>query len=235
MKRMGTLDMATIDYSLYLVTDRKLSLGRNNFEIIEAAVEGGVTIVQLREKEQSSRDFYNEGIRIRDFLKARRIPLIINDRLDIALALGADGVHVGQEDLPLEIARNLMGSNKIVGVSVSSSDEAKAAEAGGADYLGLSPIFVTATKPELTRQIGISGITPIRKSVRIPLVGIGSMNETNAYEAVLAGLDGVAVVSGICSQKDVSAAARRIKKEVMRAKGLHLNGITPGELTGESQ
>lgn len=222
-----------IDYSLYLVTDRKLSFGRSNFEIIEAAIEGGVTLVQLREKESSTRDFYFEGLKIRQFLRSRRIPLIINDRIDIALALEADGVHIGQDDMPLDMARKIIGPDKIIGVSVSDEAGARDAEAGGADYLGLSPIFVTATKPELTHQIGIAGISPIRRATRLPLVGIGSMNEKNAFEAVNAGLDGVAVVSGIVSQDDVTAAARRIKAEVMRAKGLFLNGITPGELSGD--
>jgi thiamine-phosphate pyrophosphorylase len=230
---MTGMDKMMFDYSLYLVTDRTLSLGRSNFEIIEAAIAGGATIVQLREKQLNARDFYGEGLKIRDFLKTRRIPFIINDRIDIALALDADGVHIGQDDLPLDVARKTLGRAKIIGVSVRSADEARAAEAGGADYLGLSPIFVTATKPELTSQIGIEGIPPIRQAVSIPLVGIGSMNETNAYDAVSAGLDGVAVVSGIVSQKDIASAARRIKKEVMRAKGLYLNGVAPGELTGD--
>jgi thiamine-phosphate pyrophosphorylase len=225
------MDKNLVDYSLYLVSDRKLSLGRNNLDIIAAAVDGGITIVQLREKELGTRGFYDEGLKIRDFLKVRRIPLIINDRIDIAIALDADGVHVGQDDMPLDIARRILGPAKIVGVSAFTVEEAKAAEAGGADYIGLSPIFVTATKPELSEQIGIEGIAPIRRAVRIPLVGIGSMNETNAFEAVSAGLDGVAVVSGIVSQNDVRAAATKIKKEVMRAKGLYLNGVAPGELS----
>lgn len=224
-----------VDYSLYLVTDRKLSLGRSNIEVIAAAVEGGATIVQLREKELDTRAFYEEGLKVKAFLKARHIPLIVNDRIDIALALDADGVHIGQEDMPLDIARRILGPAKIIGVSAINPQEAQAAEAGGADYLGLSPIFVTATKPELTRQIGIEGIPAIRRSVRIPLVGIGSMNETNAYEAIRAGLDGVAVISGIVSRENVTEASRKIKKEVMRAKGLYLNGVAPGELRGEQK
>jgi thiamine-phosphate pyrophosphorylase len=224
------IDKKLADYSLYLVTDRRLSLGRSNVEVIEAAIEGGVTIVQLREKEIGARDFYSQGMMIRDFLKSRHIPLIINDRIDIALALDADGIHAGQEDMPLDVTRKLLGPGKIIGVSVFNALEAQAAEIGGADYLGLSPIFVTSTKPELARQIGIEGIGPIREAVDIPLIGIGSMNETNAFEAISAGLDGVAAVSGIVSQPDVTEAARRIKREVMRAKGLFLNGVTPGEL-----
>ena len=224
------MNKALVDYSLYLVTDRKLSRGRTNIEIISAAVEGGATIVQLREKELDTRAFYEQGLKVKAILDARHIPLIINDRIDIAMALDADGVHIGQEDMPLNVARKLLGPEKIIGVSVINPREAQTAEAGGADYLGLSPIFVTATKPELTNQIGLEGIPPIRRAVRIPLVGIGSMNETNAYDAISAGLDGVAVISGIVSRENVREAARMIKAEVMRAKGLYLNGVTPGEL-----
>ena len=207
-----------IDYSLYLVTDKALSLGRSNLEVIRAAVAGGVTVVQLREKVATTKDFYHEGLGISDFLKWKEIPLIINDRIDIALALNADGVHLGQEDMPVDVAREILGPNKIVGASVFTPEEAKAAESKGADYLGLSPIFVTGTKPELTEQIGIEGIPLIRRFVSVPIVGIGSMNQANAYEAVKAGLDGIAVVSSICSQEDPKTAAASIKAEVMRAK-----------------
>lgn len=208
-----------IDYSLYLVTDRALSLGRTNLEIIEAAISGGTTLVQLREKDASTRGFYQEGLRIKDYLEAADIPLIINDRIDIALALDADGVHLGQEDMPVDVARKILGPHKIIGASAFTTEEAVAAESMGADYLGLSPIFVTRTKPELAEEIGIQGIPSFKRVVNIPLVGIGCMDTSNAYEAVRAGLHGVAVVSAICSQKDPRAAARALKEEVLRAKG----------------
>ena len=219
-----------IDYSLYLVTDKKLSLGRSNIEIIEAAIDGGVTVVQLREKELGGREFYEEALKVKAILKEWHIPLIINDRVDIAMAVRADGVHIGQDDLPVIAVRPLVGSEMIIGVSIFTPEEARLAEQMGADYVGLSPIFVTATKPELNRQIGIEGIPAIRQACGIPLVGIGSMNESNAFEVISAGLDGVAVVSGIVSQNDVISAAKAIKAEVMRAKGLFLDGIEPGEL-----
>jgi thiamine-phosphate pyrophosphorylase len=208
-----------IDYSLYLVTDRKLSLGRSLLDVIRPAVEGGVTVVQLREKEVDSREFYREALGIKEYLDARDIPLIINDRLDIALAIDAAGVHLGQEDLPVDVARKILGPGKIIGASVFTPDEAILAEAAGADYLGLSPIFVTSTKPELVSQIGVEGIGPIRQATRLPLVGIGSMNEGNAFSVIRAGLDGVAVVSAICSKEDVCAAAERIMQEFLRARG----------------
>jgi thiamine-phosphate pyrophosphorylase len=208
-----------IDYSLYLVTDRALSLGRSNLEVIEAAISGGVTLVQLREKEASTQEFYQEGLNIKDYLEAARIPLIINDRIDVALALDADGVHLGQEDMPVDVARKILGPCKIIGASAFTTQEAVAAESMGADYLGLSPIFVTTTKPELVAEIGLEGISSLKRAVKIPIVGIGSMHQSNVYEAVRAGLDGVAVVSAICSQEDPKAAAAAIKAEVMRAKG----------------
>jgi len=208
-----------IDCALYLVTDRGLSRGRRNLDIIRSAVAGGVTMVQLREKEATTREFYQEGLKIKEFLGEHNVPLIINDRLDIALALDAEGVHVGQDDMPVAVARRILGDDKIIGASVFDVAEAREAEAAGADYLGLSPVFVTSTKPDLTAQIGIDGIAPIRQAVRIPIVGIGSMSAENAFEAVRAGLDGVAVVSAICSQRDPEAAARAIKVEVLRAKG----------------
>jgi thiamine-phosphate pyrophosphorylase len=151
-------------------------------------------------------------------LKASNIPLIINDRIDMALALDAEGVHLGQKDMPIDAARKILGPQKIIGASVFTPEEAKIAEALGADYLGLSPIFVTETKPELTQHLGITGIPLLKEAVKIPVVGIGSMSEANAYEAVKAGLDGVAVVSAICSREDPRAAAAAIKAEVMRAK-----------------
>ena len=213
-------DKKKVDYSLYLVTDRALSLGRSNLVVIKAAVEGGVTLVQLREKKATTREFYQEGLKIRAYLKASNIPLIINDRVDIALALDAEGVHLGQADMPIDLARKILGPRKIIGASVFTLKEAKIAEELGADYLGLSPIFVTETKPELTQHLGIKGIPLLKEAVQIPVVGIGSMSESNAYEAVKAGLDGVAVVSAICSREDPRAAAEAIKKEVLRAKGL---------------
>jgi thiamine-phosphate pyrophosphorylase len=214
----------TMDYSLYLVTDRKLSLGRSLLEVIKAAVDGGVTVVQLREKEVDSRDFYREALGIKEYLDKRNIPLIINDRLDIALAIDAAGVHLGQEDLPIDVARTILGPGKIIGASVFTPDEAMQAEAMGADYLGLSPIFVTSTKPELMKQLGVEGIGPIRRATRLPLIGIGSMNETNAFSVIRAGLDGVAVVSAICSRPDACAATEKIMQEILRARGRVLPG-----------
>jgi thiamine-phosphate pyrophosphorylase len=217
MKRMMCAKRR-IDYSLYLVSDRGLSLGRSTLDIVRSAVEGGVTIVQLREKEATTREFYEEGLKIRDYLRKKSVPLIINDRVDVALALDADGVHVGESDLPVTTVREILGPDKIIGASALTIAEAQAAERDGADYLGLSPIFRTATKPALVEEIGLEGIPPLRQAVRIPIVGIGSMNEKNAFAAIKAGLNGVAVVSAICSHSDPRAAAAAIRAEVERAK-----------------
>ncbi|MBT8330189.1 MAG: thiamine phosphate synthase, partial [Desulfofustis sp.] len=132
-----------IDFSLYLVTDRSLSKGRSNRDIVEAAVVGGVTCVQLREKHCGTREFIHEALALRPLLRDRRIPLIINDRLDIALAVEADGVHLGQSDMPLAMARKIAGSSLIIGISAESADDALKAKQEGADYIGISPVFST--------------------------------------------------------------------------------------------
>jgi len=201
---------------LVLVTDDAVVAGRDVVALCRAAERGGVTAVQLRLKQAEARSLARLA---RALLAVLTVPLIINDRLDIALAIDAAGVHLGQEDLPVDVARRIVGPGKIIGASVFTPDEAIQADAMGADYLGLSPIFVTSTKPELVNQLGVEGIGPIRQATRLPLVGIGSMNETNAFSVIRAGLDGVAVVSAICSRPDACAAAERIMQEILRARG----------------
>lgn len=207
-----------MDYCLYLVTDRGLSQGRSNLEIIRMAVEGGATVVQLREKEAVTRDFLKEALLARAYCSEQGVTFIINDRIDIAQAVDADGVHLGQDDMPIDYARKIIGYGKIIGVSVFDADEAMAAENDGADYLGVSPIITTPTKPELEEAVGLEGLRKIRKAVKIPLVGIGSMNRTNAYDVIRAGADGVAVVSGIVAADDPKQAASEIKSEILRAR-----------------
>ncbi|NIP43678.1 MAG: thiamine phosphate synthase [candidate division Zixibacteria bacterium] len=206
------------DYSLYLVTDRGLSRGRTSMEIIEAAVKGGVTVVQLREKHANTREFLHEALKVRNFCREKNILFIINDRLDIAQSVDADGVHLGQDDLPIEYARRFLGPDKIIGTSAFNETEAMEAEKAGADYLGISPIFTTPTKPELETGIGIDGLRKIRKSAKIPMVGIGGLGSTNAYDVIMAGADGIAVVSAIVSAADPEKAAAEIKSEIERAR-----------------
>ena len=207
-----------IDYSLYLVTDRGLSRGRPTPEIVRAAVRGGVTCVQLREKTRSTREFIAEARAVRDFLKWRGVPLIINDRVDVALAVGADGVHLGQGDLPLAEARAILGESKLIGISAESLRDAVAAESAGADYLGVSPIFATPTKTDTAAPLGIEGLRAIRRQVKLPLVAIGGLNAGNAAAVIGGGADGVAVVSAIVSAEDPERAARELARHIAQAR-----------------
>jgi len=207
-----------IDYSLYLVTDRGLSRGRSTLDIVRAAVRGGVTCVQLREKTCSTREFIVEALAIRDFLKSRGIPLIINDRVDIALAVGADGVHLGQSDMPLAMARSILGKSRIIGVSAESLHDAAEAEKGGADYLGVSPIFATATKTDTAAPLGLEGLQAIRQAVKLPLIAIGGLGPGNAAHVIAAGADGVAVVSAIVGVDDPEQAARELAQQIAQAR-----------------
>ncbi len=203
---------AKVDYSLYLVTDRSLSRGRSTVEIVSAAVRGGVTCVQLREKQCSTREFIQEARSLQPLLQHHRIPLIINDRLDVALAVGADGVHLGQKDMVLADARRLVGEKMIIGISAESVDDAIAAEQGGADYIGISPVFATGTKLDTAPPLGLEGIRLIRRAVKIPLVGIGGINMGNIRDIAGAGADGAAVVSAIASATCPETAAAELKK-----------------------
>jgi len=205
------------DYSLYLVTDRGLSRGRSNPDIIKMAVEGGATVVQLREKKASTREFLNEALKVKIYCQQHGITFIINDRIDIATAVDADGVHLGQDDMPIDYARKIIGYGKIIGISAFNVEEAVKAEEMGADYLGISPIYTTPTKPELEQGIGLEGLKKIRQAAKIPLVAIGGMNRSNAYDVIKAGADGIAVVSGIVSADDPRQAASDIKSEIIRA------------------
>ena len=207
-----------IDYSLYLVTDRLLSRGRSTLEVVQAAVKGGVTCVQLREKTCSTREFIAEAEAIKEFLAANRIPLIINDRIDVALAVNADGIHLGQNDMPLATARSILGEQRIIGISAECLQDAVAAEKMGADYLGISPIYNTPTKTDTAPCLGLEGLGRIRSEVKLPLVGIGGLNPGNAAEVVAGGAEGIAVVSAIVSAEDCETAARRLRKIIDRAK-----------------
>jgi len=203
-----------IDWSLYLVTDSRQSRARCNLEIIRAAVRGGVTVVQLREKEMNSQTFYEEGLQIRKFLKQAGVIFLINDRVDMALALDADGVHLGKNDMPVPIARKLLGNDKIIGRSVEHPDEVEAAERDGADYLGASPIYTTPTKPELETGLGLEGLRKIRQKTQLPVIAIGGMNQRTVADVIATGADGVAVVSAIVAADDPETATREIMEQV---------------------
>jgi len=209
-----------IDYSLYLVTDRGLALGRATINVVRAAIAGGVTCVQLREKHADTRAFIEEARALKELLVAleANIPLLINDRLDVALAIGADGVHLGQSDMPLADARRLLGDTMLIGISAESLEDAVRAEAEGADYIGISPVFTTSTKADLAPPLGLEGIRRIRAAVSLPLVAIGGIHQDNAGAVIRAGADGVAVVSAIVSAACPRSAATALKQQIQSAR-----------------
>lgn len=206
--------MPSFDLSLYLVTDRSLSLGRPLEEIVEQAVQGGVTIVQLREKEASSREFYELAIRMKQLLQPYHVPLIINDRLDIALACKAEGLHIGQGDIPYSVARELLGQERIIGLSVENTRQALEANTLEVDYIGISPVFNTSTKTDTAPQVGLEGVREITRISRHPSVGIGGINLANAADILRAGVDGLSVVSAIMSAQDPRQAAYELRTRI---------------------
>jgi thiamine-phosphate pyrophosphorylase len=206
------MNRSAINFALYLVTDRALAGAQSLDLIVAAAVAGGVTVVQLREKGLDARAFLEEARNIRHRLDARGVPLIVNDRLDVALACGAAGVHVGQHDLPCDVVRRIAGPGMVIGVSVSTVAEAVAAERDGADYLGISPVFATPTKTDAPAATGLDGLRRIRAAVRLPLVAIGGIHAGNAAAVLAAGADGIAVVSAIMAAVDPQRAAAELRR-----------------------
>ncbi|MCI8496891.1 MAG: thiamine phosphate synthase [Clostridiales bacterium] len=202
--------MKHIDYTLYLCTDRGLMTTRTVEESVEQAILGGATVIQLREKDLSSRDFYNTARKVREVTARHHIPFLINDRADIALAVQADGVHVGQSDLPCAAVRRMMGKDAVIGVSVSTVEEALAAQADGADYLGVGAMFATGTKQD-AEVVGREVLCAIRAAVSIPIVIIGGINAATIPQFAGLGIDGAAVVSAIVAQPDVRAAAQSLR------------------------
>lgn len=180
-------------------------------EAVRLSVEGGCTVVQLREKDCSSQEFYELACRVKDVTDAYHVPLIINDRVDIALAVDAAGVHIGQSDLPAPVVRRLIGDQKILGVSASTLQEAKQAMQDGADYLGVGAMFSTATKTD-ARLVSMQELKDIRTAVPLPIVVIGGINHDTVPDFAGTGINGLAVVSAILAQPDISAAAKELKK-----------------------
>ncbi len=200
-----------IDYTLYLVTDRDLMSTKTLEEAVEQAIMGGCTLVQLREKIASSRDFYQTALKVKAITDNYDIPLIINDRVDIALAIGADGVHVGQSDLPAGVVRKIIGKDKILGVSAGTVEKAIEAQRDGADYIGVGALFSTSTKTD-AKSVSLETLMKIIKEVSIPIVGIGGINAENAVKLKNTGIDGIAVVSAIIAQKDIRLSAEKMLK-----------------------
>lgn len=199
------------DYSIYLVTDDGCLQGRALIDCVREALEGGVTLVQYRAKTASSAEMYAEALQLKALCDSFNVPLIINDRLDIAMAVGAAGVHLGQDDLPCAAARKLLGEDYLIGVSAHNPAEAKAALQSGADYLGCGAVFGTATKADV-KKLGTEGLAAICKAKGLPVVGIGGVTAENYREVRAAGADGAAIVSGILAQPDIRATVRAIAK-----------------------
>lgn len=205
------------DYSLYLVTDRKYIGPRNLTECVDEALRGGVSLVQLREKTASSREFYELALNLKEVTSRHNVPLIINDRLDIALAVNADGLHLGQDDLSIGVAREHFGGDKVIGISVSNVQEAVLAEKEGADYLGAGAMFATGTKTD-AKLLSLEGLRRIKEAVAIPVVAIGGIKEENAPKIMGTGIDGISVVSAILAEEEIEAAAQKLKRIILSEK-----------------
>lgn len=195
---------------LYVVTDEHVSGGRSHAEIARLAVSGGASIIQLRDKGMSSRELTSAGREIAAITRPSGALLIVNDRLDVALACGADGVHLGQGDMRPGTARQLAPAGFIIGVSVGTVEEALEAEREGADYLALSPVFATASKGNAGPGHGLARLRQIRRAVTVPLVAIGGINRENARDVIAAGADGIAVISAVVAAPDIAGAAREL-------------------------
>lgn len=204
------MSINNIDYSLYVVTDRELMSTSTVEKSVELSIKGGATVIQLREKNISSREFYDTALKVKEITAHYNVPLIINDRLDIALAVDADGVHIGQEDIPAKEVRKIIGFGKILGVSAGNLHDALKARTDGADYLGVGAMYSTDTKTDADLT-SVDELKEIRKNVDIPIVVIGGINHKTAPNFAETGIDGLAVVSAVVAQDDIEAAARELK------------------------
>lgn len=203
--------MNNLDLSLYLVTNN--SEDEEKFlNIIEESLKGGVSVVQLREKKAETLDFYNLALKVKEITQKYNVPLIINDRIDIALAIDADGVHVGQSDMPAKTARSMIGEDKILGVSAANIKEAKKAQRDSADYIGVGAVYPTNTKDDAT-SVPKKELKEIVKSVDIPVVAIGGITQENTHELNDCGIDGLSVVSAIMEAKNPKIASENLLKE----------------------
>lgn len=200
-----------IDYSVYLVTDRRNKTDEEFLNIIEEAIKGGTTVVQLREKTASTKEFYDLALRVKEITSRYGVPLLINDRIDIALAVDSEGVHIGQDDMPADIAREIIGDDKILGVSASTVEEAKKAEKDSADYIGSGAVFPTATKDDAD-SVSKEELKEIVDSIDIPVVAIGGITVENANTLKGSGIAGFSVVSAIMSAEDPKEASLKLKE-----------------------
>lgn len=205
-------------FDLYVVTDSQLSRGRSDAEVARMAYEGGADVVQLRMKNADGGAMLEQANLIRQYADEMCRLFIVNDRVDIAMASGADGVHLGQSDIPLETARRLMGDDAIIGISVDNVEQAVAAEEGGADYVGVGAVFRTSTKPDAMQGVGLGAVFEVRQAVDIPVVAIGGINRGNIQDVIRAGADSAAVVSAVVAQDDVAAAVHELRDLILKVR-----------------
>jgi thiamine-phosphate pyrophosphorylase len=199
-------------WRLYVITDERLGRGRSHLQIAEAAIRGGADVVQLRDKTASGRRLYDIAVQLRRLTRDAKVSFVVNDRVDVALAADADGVHIGRDDLPASVVRRVLGPGKILGVSAETVEEAVTAEKDGADYLGVGPVFeARGSKADAGEPLGLDLIARIRRDCRLPIVAIGGINAENARLVRDAGADAAAVISAVASAEDVAQAARRLK------------------------
>ena len=211
----------SLDLSVYVVTDRELARGRSLEAVVAAAIAGGATAIQLREKKATTRDFVELAQALRGMTQEAGVSLIVNDRIDVALAVDADGVHVGQDDMPARLARQLIGPERILGVTAGTEEEARRAQRDGADYLGCTAVFPTSTKPDHREPLGLDGLERLARAVSIPVVAIGGIHAGNAADVLARGAAGIAVVSAVMAADDPEAATRQLRRIVdqVRAHG----------------
>ena len=202
-----------INYSIYLVTDHNCLQGRDFLGCIENALQGGVTLVQLREKNVDGGIFLQRAIAVKNLCDKYNVPLLINDRIDVALACKAAGVHLGQDDIPPSAARAILGPDAIIGVSAHSCEEALAAEKDGADYLGVGAVFPTNSKDDAS-EVGLNMLKEIQQISKLPIVGIGGINAQNYAQVRAAGAQGAAIISGILAAENIEDEVRKIKMTI---------------------
>lgn len=208
-------DILRTRLALHVLTDREWSLGRDTLTVATAALDGGATVIQLRDKKATTRTLVEEGLALRALTRERDALLIINDRIDVALAIDADGAHVGQDDdMPVALARKLLGPDRILGVSAGNLEEAHVAVAGGADYLGVGPIYATHTKANAGEPVGLSLITELANRYSTRLIAIGSIKADNAAAVIQAGAMGIAVIRAVVSAEDIVAATRALRESL---------------------
>jgi thiamine-phosphate pyrophosphorylase len=210
--------MNRVDWRLCFIADAEVAAGWDVLQLIGEAVAGGATLIQIRGKNWTGRELLEAGIQAVQLLRPKKIPLIINDRPDIALACEADGVHLGQDDMPLPYARKILGKKRIIGISTKTAEEAVAAERDGADYIGVGPIFKTLSKEDSGPEVGLARLRKVRANVKIPILAIGGISAANLADVIAAGADGVAVISAIAVADNPSQAAAEIIELIEKIK-----------------